>query len=152
MKKIFILCFMLLTFLLVSCEEKQPEVDTHTHTFSNEWSIDNDYHWHGSTCEHTDVVDGKNSHDWNAIVTTQPTCEGEGLEVSTCKVCGKTKEQTIKALGHKWLEATYESPKMCEKCGDTEGEPLPMPIPFFEFPEAYCNLLLLQPEVEFLRL
>ena len=31
----------------------------------------------------------------------------------------------MSANGHEWKDATTESPKTCEKCGETEGEKLP---------------------------
>lgn len=34
----------------------------HTHTFSEEWSHDETYHWHAATCEHTDEVSEKAAH------------------------------------------------------------------------------------------
>lgn len=30
------------------------------------------------------------------------------------------------ACEHEWTEATYTEPKTCTKCGETEGEPLPV--------------------------
>ncbi len=38
-----------------------PTVD-HKHTFSEEWSFDDYYHWHEATCGHN-VIDGKTQHD-----------------------------------------------------------------------------------------
>lgn len=37
---------------------------------------------------------------------------------------------------HTWVEATYDAPKTCSTCGETEGEPLPPPEPEFDL-EAY---------------
>ncbi len=37
---------------------------THTHTFSDEWTSDEQYHWHASTCGH-DVVSDKAAHTMN---------------------------------------------------------------------------------------
>lgn len=38
-------------------------------------------------------------------------------------------QETVDALGHDWKEATTESPKTCDRCGETEGEKLPEPQP-----------------------
>lgn len=38
-----------------------------------------------------------------------------------CTVCGKT---VGKAAGHRWIAATYSSPKKCSVCGTTEGTAL----------------------------
>ena len=39
----------------------------------------------------------------------------------TCETCGDTEGE---ALGHKWNDATCDTPKTCETCGKTEGEAL----------------------------
>lgn len=42
-------------------------------------------------------------HVWdNGKVTVQPTCTKTGTKVYTCKECGETKKETVKAAGHKW--------------------------------------------------
>ena len=46
---------------------------------------------------------------------------------ATCempKLCEKCGETEGKAIGHLWSEATREAPKTCQVCGQTEGEPL----------------------------
>ena len=45
----------------------------HTHSFSNEWKKDDEFHWHAATCEHTDEISGKEAH----------TMSG-----GACSVCG----------------------------------------------------------------
>lgn len=49
-------------------------------------------------------------------VFSEATC----TTASTCD-CGEVQGE---ALGHSWLDATYEAPKTCEICGLTEGEKL----------------------------
>lgn len=44
------------TMILSGCGEK------HSHTFSDEWSVDGTFHWHAATCEHTDEVSDKAEH------------------------------------------------------------------------------------------
>ena len=41
-----------------------------------------------------------------------------------CEVCGSIASIP---LGHKWQEATYDTPKTCRVCGATEGTPLAKP-------------------------
>ena len=36
-----------------------PIGSDHTHTFSDSWSKDANYHWHAATCEHTDLYKDK---------------------------------------------------------------------------------------------
>ena len=60
--------------------------NTHEHTFSDEYSYDETYHWHDATCGH-DVVSGKEPHSFVTVVT-QPTEEEGGYTTHTCSVCG----------------------------------------------------------------
>ena len=36
----------------------------HTHKYASTWSYDGTYHWHASTCGHTDAVSDKERHDF----------------------------------------------------------------------------------------
>ena len=47
--------------------------------------------------------------------------EATCTEPKVCTKCGKTEGD---ALGHTWVEATCAEPKHCSVCGETEGEPL----------------------------
>lgn len=78
---------------------------------------------HEDVCPHaeTEPVPGKDA-----------TCEEAGLtEGEKCVACGEiTKAQeTIPALGHDWVDATFEAPKTCNNCGATEGKAL-VPVYF----------------------
>lgn len=60
------------------------------HSFSEEWTTDNDYHWHAATCGHDDEVSGKAAHDWdNGSVSGS-------IRTYTCKTCEKTKQETLR--------------------------------------------------------
>ena len=55
------------------CEEpSQPE---HEHTYSEEWSSDENYHWHEATCEHTEMQSEKAPHTYESGVCTVCGCE-----------------------------------------------------------------------------
>jgi hypothetical protein len=63
----------------------------------------------------------------SGTVTTSPTCTTEGVKTYTCKVCGTTKMETIKALGHSYT-ATVVKPTCtakgytlheCNRCGSS---------------------------------
>lgn len=56
-------------FALSGCE-------THTHTFSDEWSSDAGYHWHAATCGHEDEKSDYGAHVYTDDADT------------TCDVCG----------------------------------------------------------------
>ena len=65
----------------------------HAHLYSSEWSSDETYHWHESTCGH-DVVSEYSEHSWNKVI--QPASGTEDGEIFfTCTVCGKTKTEII---------------------------------------------------------
>ena len=47
--------------------EQQPgDSGTHSHTYSEEWTHDDTYHWHAATCEHTDLVKDRVEHNYGA--------------------------------------------------------------------------------------
>ena len=59
------------------------------------YCLDCDYYYD------TDPVK-KLSHNWNeGVVTTEPTCEDNGIMTYTCAICGEKNERIISALGHK---------------------------------------------------
>ena len=57
--------------------EKLEQDDTHTHSFSNLWECDDEYHWHDSICG-CDITSNKEKHDGTATCT----------EYAKCSVCG----------------------------------------------------------------
>lgn len=68
------------------------------HTFSPEWTVNADYHWHADTCGHPDVTSDYGPHTWDAgVITVQPTHTSEGTKVYTCTVCGAQKSETLPA-------------------------------------------------------
>ena len=55
------------------------------------------------------------SHLWdNGSTTTAATCTTDGVKTYTCRKCGETKTETIKATGHKYLDG------VCYNCGEKE--------------------------------
>ncbi|MCL1982151.1 MAG: InlB B-repeat-containing protein, partial [Clostridiales bacterium] len=58
------------------------------------------------------------AHTWDAGVATTPaTCEGDGVMLFTCTVCGETKTETIPAIGHAWTVTVV--PPTCTEDGYT---------------------------------
>lgn len=49
---------------------------SHTHTYSEEWSHDDTYHWHAATCEHTNEISDKAEH-----IFTDTVCSVCGYEM-----------------------------------------------------------------------
>ena len=84
------------------CGEKGTETFAYGepagHTFSPEWTVNADYHWHADTCGHPDVTSDYGPHTWDAgVITVQPTHTAEGTKVYTCTVCGAQKSETLPA-------------------------------------------------------
>jgi len=63
----------------------------------------------GEISRETVTVDAL-GHKWNwGVITTEATCEAEGIKLFTCTVCDGTKEEPVEALGHDLVE--YEGKK-----------------------------------------
>ena len=76
--------------------ETFPYGDKAAHTFSPDWSFDENAHWHADTCGHPDVTDGYAPHEWNeGTVTVPPTHTASGTMVYTCTVCGFQRTETL---------------------------------------------------------
>lgn len=59
-------------------------------------------------------------HTWdNGKVTEEATCIEDGLKVYTCKNCGETKEEILKATGHQHTEVRNEKKATCKEKGDS---------------------------------
>ena len=57
-------------------------------------------------------------HTWdNGKVTEEATCTEDGLKVYTCKNCGETKEEILKATGHQHTEVRNEKKATCKEKG-----------------------------------
>ena len=91
-----------------------------------------------SACEHANAVythdcqptvcpdceeelPAKADHSYNENVTLAPTCTTAGEKTLTC-ACGDVKTETVKALGHNWVDGA------CDVCG--EVKPLEATIDF----------------------
>ena len=94
-------------FTAASCKhEPEPE---HSHTISEEWSFDNDYHWHAASCNIAEHNADRASHTWDAGVVTTPATElTDGEKKYTCTVCGFIKTEVIPA-GHEHTYPDYWS-------------------------------------------
>ena len=79
---------------------------SHTHTFSEEWTYDSNYHWHEATCGHDEIAN-KESHNMKEQVF-DPTYEEAGYTLHYCD-CGYsyTDNETSK-LEHHFDQDNYE--------------------------------------------
>ena len=100
------------TIIKSTCEEKGYTL--HTCTMCNDSYKDN-YKEYDNHCFDS------------GIITTQPTCTKEGVKTYTCTVCGKTKTESIKNLGHNYVDKIVTSTCLnqgytlhtCERCNDS---------------------------------
>ncbi len=73
----------------------------HVHTFSDNWTSNEESHWHTADCGDTDEVRGKEAHKFGeGKVKTEATVEAEGEKIYTCTVCGYEKKQVIEKHKH----------------------------------------------------
>ena len=87
-----------------------PTVELHEHTYSQQWSSDENYHWYSATCEHDDEVKDKAEHIWNdGEVTMEPTVDEKGEKIYTCNVCKKTKIEEIDKVAFREIEVDYQN-------------------------------------------
>lgn len=101
-------------FALAGCN-----LEVHEHSFSEEWSKDSDSHWHEATCKHTEEVSDKELHNWDeGTVTTEATCNSEGVKTLTCKVCDYTKTESISKLLHNWETTSITREATCGEEGE----------------------------------
>ena len=69
------------------------------HNFSEEWSNDENHHWHACADKGCKEIKDKAEHSWDGgNVTVEPTTEKEGAMVYTCTVCRREKTEKIDKL------------------------------------------------------
>ena len=94
--------------------EEVIETTTHVHKYSEEWTTDENYHWHAATCGH-DLKKSNGEHDFDKGTTTkEPTEEEEGITSYFCKTCNYEKQEPIDKLPH--VHVFDEETLKC-KCG-----------------------------------
>lgn len=89
------------TFTCVVCKltrKEAMEPTTHQHTFADNWSGNESYHWKVATCEHKTEMKDFGVHAWNGgVVTSQASHYTNGEVLYTCATCGLSKRETIPA-------------------------------------------------------
>lgn len=99
------------TYTCEVCKKTKAEIIPtipHVHTFSSEWSYDDDTHWHSATCEHVTIKNEEETHQWvdTGRVVTEATDFVEGEEEQKCSICNKTRVIKTGYAGH---VHTYET-------------------------------------------
>ena len=58
------------------------------HSFSPEWTYDENYHWHAATCSHTDEVSAYQAHVYDSgTIESEPSIYSDGYKIYKCE-CG----------------------------------------------------------------
>lgn len=60
-------------------------------------------------------------HDHVKSTVVKVSCTANGTDRYTCSRCGDTYDETVKATGHDWADATCTTAKKCNNCGRLEG-------------------------------
>lgn len=86
---------------------KFEDVPMLEHTYSDEWTSNDQYHWHDNTCgcPKSQRIDSA-AHTWDdGVVITQPNCLDRGTALYTCTVCFAEKEDYIPTNDeHSWTD------------------------------------------------
>ena len=141
-------------FVFAGCFPEENE-DAHEHTFSAEWTFDEEYHWHEAVCGH-DEVSGRAAHtfdgdictvcgyekrpdphvhafgEWETVIPA--TCTEKGEECRFC-ACGESESRQTDPLGHDAVEhagkaatcteAGWEEYQTCTRCDYSTYKELP---------------------------
>ena len=109
--------------------------DKHVHTFG-EWTnftaenvaCENRLFYRVCTsCNSIEWKQGSYSdHDWD-VVTTAPTCQAQGYDTKTCKICGKIEVENYKDIvDHAWAEEySFDNSYHwldCDTCDESKGK------------------------------
>ncbi len=89
-------------------------------TYTSNGNGKDNTHYQTCTRENCGVKNEAVAHTWNdGVVTTDPTCEGEGEKTFTCtaKECGATYTEAVAANGHNYGEWIEEDPATCVATG-----------------------------------
>ena len=82
----------------------------HKHVYSNEWTFDENKHWHKAICSHNEEISELSEHIFDdGELTKKSTLENTGIFTYTCKICNYKKNFTV-AKAEKHLLVPTSSP------------------------------------------
>ncbi len=98
--------------------EETRKTEKTDHTYSEEWTYNENEHYHAAICGHGGVAD-KDGHTFGLWTTETPaTCEDKGTQVRACVVCGYQETRDIDALDHNFSsEFKIDLPATCTTAG-----------------------------------
>lgn len=103
MKKKILRCLPIILALVVtacggkSSESKPDNPSEHTHTFAEDWSYDEGYHWHAATCGHDEVKD-KAAHSFTESIDRET-----GVKIIECSVCHYKNYEFVNVYTVVWM-------------------------------------------------
>ena len=103
MKKKILRCLPIILALVVtacggkSSESKPDNPSEHTHTFAEDWSYDEGYHWHAATCGHDEVKD-KAAHSFLESIDRET-----GVKIIECSVCHYKNYEFVNVYTVVWM-------------------------------------------------
>lgn len=115
-----------------------PEDQPHGHYVSDEWYSDGTGHWHMYFCQLNPDVDriDEGPHVYEVwTVERLPTEESEGLESSSCSVCGWFTGRTIDKIAHVHSKGEYHS-EVASTC-TTKGN-----VEYYDCTKEGCEIKL----------
>ncbi len=96
-------------------------LNSHTHTFEDNWTYDETNHWHAATCSHKDQIVSLAPHIWSDEELVPQTETALAYKKQTCTVCQFEKVETIARHAHDAsnpLESDGTSHwRTCQLCG-----------------------------------
>ncbi len=93
---------------LSSCGDA-PQVEEHQHRFSDKLEYDRKGHFYPAICEHKDLRDGYEEHQYNDWETIKEATEKEeGTQERKCHVCGYVETESIPCKTHTHAYGKWE--------------------------------------------
>ncbi len=110
----------------LDASREELEEYLHKHTYADNWSHDEQEHWHAAACAHTSERKDVEAHSFDeGVITTSATHLAEGVMTYLCK-CSYAKTETIgKVTEHTWgdweADGNDKHTRSCA-CGETGSE------------------------------
>ncbi|MBQ7761552.1 MAG: leucine-rich repeat domain-containing protein [Clostridia bacterium] len=111
--------------IIYTCEicfdTKYEDIPLIDHTYEEEWTIEESYHYYATTCGCPNESSDKISHEWkDSEIITPPTCVDKGEKSVTCQECYATKIISIpQTYNHLWDGEGVVTPPTCSEQGYT---------------------------------
>lgn len=103
------------------CQYIVESEEIHQHTYSEEWTFDENTHYHLATCEHSLEKKDVSDHTYSSWIIVDDAQENvAGLKKRICFTCGYEQIEQIPALNHQHTyseEWTIDEAPTCEKKG-----------------------------------